>query len=172
MIMASVTPSKSTGEFIAKRVVAFMREVGCEQSDITVKSDQEPAVQAIITEIGRVRAARGGGRMAVEASPKGSSASNGVIERGVQTVEHQMKVMRSALEERLGVTIPVKSAVWPWLAEYSTFLLNRLEVGHDGKTPYELAKGKRARVLGFEFGEAVMWRRKPVNGRLGKLECM
>ena len=44
--MASVTPSKSTGEFIAKRVVAFMREVGCEQSDVTMKSDQEAAVEA------------------------------------------------------------------------------------------------------------------------------
>ena len=65
MKMASVTPSKSTGNFIARRIVVFMREVGCEQGDVTAKSDQEPAMAAIIADIGRVRAAVGGGRMVV-----------------------------------------------------------------------------------------------------------
>ena len=80
MTMASVTPSKSTGAFIAKRVVGFMRDIGCEQGDITIKSDQEPAMKATITEFGRVRAAAGGGRMKVESSPVGHSQSNGIVE--------------------------------------------------------------------------------------------
>jgi hypothetical protein len=81
MTMASAMPSKSTGNFIARRVVAFMKEVGCEHGDITVKSDQEPAMKAIINEIGRVRAAAGGGKMVVESSPVGQSQSNGIAER-------------------------------------------------------------------------------------------
>ena len=83
-----------------------------------------------------------------------------------------MKVMRSALEERLGLKLNVKSTVWPWMAEYAALLLNRLEVGHDGKTSYERVKGKKAKVLGYEFGEKVLWRRKPINNRMGKLESM
>ena len=34
MLMGSAVPSKSTGTFIAKRVVAFLREVGLENGDI------------------------------------------------------------------------------------------------------------------------------------------
>ncbi len=51
-------------------------------------------------------------------------------------------------------------------------MLNRLEVGKDGKTAYERNKGKTAKVFGSEFGEAVWWRRKPIGGALGKVERM
>ena len=47
-----------------------------------------------------------------------------------------------------------------------------MEVSHDGKTAYERCKGKSAKVLGIEFGEAVMWKRKPSGGGLGKLQSM
>ena len=62
MIMASVVPSKSTGEFISKRIAAFIKEVGYEGLDITVKSDQEKAIKAILDDVSRVRNDRGGGR--------------------------------------------------------------------------------------------------------------
>ena len=48
--------------------------------------------------------------------------------------------------------------------EYASHLLNRYEVGHDGKTAYERCKGKPAKNMGVEFGEGVLWRRKPVGG--------
>ena len=38
MVMAAAFPSKSTGSCVARRVVAFMQEVGCEQLDFVVKS--------------------------------------------------------------------------------------------------------------------------------------
>ena len=44
-VMATVVPKKSTGEFVSKRVVAFMRELGCEMSAVTVKTDNEPALE-------------------------------------------------------------------------------------------------------------------------------
>ena len=152
--------------------VAFMREIGCEHCAVTIKTDQEEAMQAIVTEVSRVRAARGGDRLVAEASPKYQSKSNGVIERAVQTVEHQMEVAQSALEERLKTKLSVKSSVWPWLVEYVALLINRMEVSADGKTSYERNKGKRAKMLGYEFGEMVLWRRKPTSGRLAKLECV
>ena len=63
-------------------------------------------------------------RSVVEHSPVGSSASDGVVERGIQSVEAQMRVMRDALEARCGVIIDVNSCIWAWLAEYSAVLLN------------------------------------------------
>ncbi len=72
MTMASAVPSKSTGTFIAKRAVAFMKEVGCEFGSIIVKSDQELATKAVVDEICKYRAAGGAGtRSVVEASPVG-----------------------------------------------------------------------------------------------------
>ena len=56
-----------------------------------------------------------------------------------------------------------------WIVERAGHTLNRFEVGKDGRTAFERCKGKKARHLGIEFGEAVLWRRKPVGGALGKL---
>ena len=78
---------KSSAEFAAKRTLAFIREIGYEHVAMTVKSDNEPAMSALVTQIGKLRAANGGQRFSVEMGPVYSSASNGVVERGVQTVQ-------------------------------------------------------------------------------------
>lgn len=36
---------------------------------------------------------------------------------------------------------------------------------------YERCKGK-AKTMGFEFGDSVLWQRKPSGGHLGKLTCL
>ena len=73
MTTSTVAPSKTCDKLIAKRVVAFMKEIGADQVDITIKSDQEPALIALVREIGSHREAGGGGRMVVESSPVGHS---------------------------------------------------------------------------------------------------
>ena len=65
--------------------------------------------------------------------------------------------------------IVTEHPILPWLCEHASYLLNRLEVGRDGKTAYERSKGKRATVLGLEFGEKMMWKLKPT-GLMQKLE--
>ena len=67
---------------------------------MTVKSDNEPAMSALVTHIGKLRAANWGQRFSVKMSPAYSSASNGVVERGMQTVQGQVRVLRSAVEEK------------------------------------------------------------------------
>ena len=64
-----------------------------------------------------------------------------------------------ALEDRIGQEIDAEANVVTFMAEYSGYLLNRLEVGKDGKTAYERTKGKAATVLGIEFGEKLLWRK-------------
>ena len=100
--LATAVPSKSASSFISKRLVAFMREVGILHGDLSVKSDQEPAVKAILDEAGRARSAEGGGKYLMEQSPVGSSASNGVVERAILSVEQQVRVMKDAIENRWG----------------------------------------------------------------------
>ncbi len=125
-----------------------------------------------MSEVGRIRAAGGGGRYIVESSPVGSSGSNGVVERAIRSVEQQVRVMKDAIEHRTGLQFKPKHPLMTWLIEYAGHLLNRFEVSHGGKTSYERCKGKRAKTLGIEFGESVLWKRKAVGGAMAKMTCL
>jgi hypothetical protein len=171
MTLATAVPSKSTGKFVVDRVMAFMKEIGIENLDVIAKSDQEPAIKHLIDEIGKAKA-EFGGRWVVVSSPVDSHASNGVVERAIQSVEGQVRVLRSCLEEKWGVKLSSKHAVIPWIMEHAAYVLNRFEVGHDGRTAYERCKGKQARAPGVQFGEGVLWRRKPIGNALGKLTLL
>ena len=112
MTLAFVVPSKTTGTFTTSRVWAFLREIGCKHGDIILKSDQEPAIMSLVSDISRMRSENGGvGRTIEEASPVGSSSSNGIVERGAQSVEEQVRVLLSALENRWKSKIPEKHAI-------------------------------------------------------------
>ena len=63
-------PKKSTGDWI------------CWRLDIIVKSDNEPALASLAASWNALRAMR----MIIENSPVGSSKSNGIIERAIQSV--------------------------------------------------------------------------------------
>jgi len=168
MVMATAVPSKSTGRFVVERVGAFIKELGIDHLDIVAKSDQEPSIKKLVEDVGK---SRGGssGRWITEFSPVKSSASNGVVERGIQSAQGQIRVLKDALEDRWKREIAAVECIVPWIVEWSAHVLNRFEVGKDGRTPFERCKGKRAKHLGIEFGEAVLWRKKPPGGALGKL---
>ena len=59
--------------------MAFVAESGDQGADIIVKTDQESAIKYVVEEI---EGEREDGKTVVEEAPKGSHASNGVIERG------------------------------------------------------------------------------------------
>lgn len=137
-----------------------------------IKCDQEFAVTSIMDKVRQLRGEAGiTEAMVPEHSPVKSFQSNGLVERAVRSVEGQMRTLRDALEYRIGVVLNPKDSIWPWLIEYASYVLNRNEVGHDGKTAYERLKGKAATVLGIEFGESVHWKRNPTKGEgLSKLQ--
>jgi hypothetical protein len=161
MTFASVVPEKgSKGKFVADRCLEFFAECGCRNGDIILKTDQEPAIAFLIKDLVAERGDEQGCRTLVEQSPVGSSGSNGVVERAVQTVEGQVRVLKLALEGRLGMKVTATSNIVTFLAEYAAYLVNRLEVGKDGKTAVERNKGKVASVMGIEFGEKLMFRKR------------
>ena len=163
-MMSCVAWRKSSGEFLGKRVLAFMREFGCELEAVTVKTDNEQALVAVADMVARMRAVKGGVKMAMEHAPVHSSRNNGVVERAVQSVQGMVRTMRSALEEKQGAKLEVDHAVWSWLVGYAGWMLTRGEVGHDGKTAYEQSRGKVTKIPGMEFWrvrdvEEETWRR-------------
>ena len=84
----------------------------------------------------------------------------------------QQRVTKLALEARWEADVPDNHPIMPWMADYSAVLVNRFEVGRDGRTAYERLKGKRARMKGLEFGErlqfkAQVWRWCEENAEVG-----
>ena len=119
-LMSTVVPRKTTGEFVSKRVVAFMKELGCEMSVVTLKTDSEPALVAV-ADVAKVRASRGAQRT----SPAYSSKSN-----GVQTIQGVVRTLRSAIEEKWMVKLDPENVLWTWLVEYAGWLVNLAAGGH------------------------------------------
>jgi hypothetical protein len=106
-------------------------------------------------------------------APKGSKGSNGIVEKAVQSVVMCLRTLKSSLDERMKCRINVLHPISTWLCEYTTFMMNRMEVGSDGKTAYERVKGKRCEVAGLEFAERGLYkyhggkRMEKVNPRWG-----
>jgi hypothetical protein len=161
MTFATTVPEKgSKGKFVADRCLEFFVECGFRTGDIVIKSDQEPAIKLLVKDLAAERGSEPGHKTLIEESPVQSSGSNGVVERAVQGVEGQVRVLKLALEERIGAKVPASHCIVTFLAEYSAYLLNRLEVGKDGKTAWERSRGKSGNVMGIEFGEKVMFKKK------------
>jgi hypothetical protein len=165
----TMVPCKGKDAYVLDRVVAFLEEIGCLHGDVVVKSDQESSIQSLVDGLAKMKSVRGSGRLIVEHSLVGSSASNGVAERAVQSVQGQLRVIRLALEKRYRAEIPAEHSLIAWAVEFASIALNRLEVGHDGKTAYQRLKGKRVTMPGVEFGEGVLWKSDSRTGALGKL---
>ena len=94
-VLSTVVPRKTMGEWICRRLMAWLREIGLESVDIIVKSDNEPALTSLIASWSTMRAMMSGSRMIVENSPVGSSKSNGIVERAIQSVQGMIRTIRS-----------------------------------------------------------------------------
>ena len=82
-MLSTVVSRKTTGEWICRRLMAWLREIGLESVDIIVKSDNEPTLTSLIASWSTMRAMKSGSRMIIESSPVGSSKSNGIVERAI-----------------------------------------------------------------------------------------
>ena len=128
-----VVPHKgTTGLFASTRVTDYMSELGCTNSDVVIKSDPENSIKFLLDDVAK---ARRSARTIIEEAPKQSKGSNGVVEWSVWAVESQLRVMKNALEARIKVGIVASHCIIPWLTEYVGYVINRLEIGKDGKNP-------------------------------------
>ena len=143
MKKAVVVPSKgSTGSYAAGMVNELIDECGDKDRDIIVKTDQEPAIQFLVEDVCLSPTVA---KTIKEVAPKYSKGSNGIFERAVQGVDQCVRTVGSSLDERMGVKVDVRHPVITWMCDFVSYLMDRMEVATDGKTPYERAKGCRRR---------------------------
>ena len=140
-----------THEHGAKEIIKDITKIGYKK--IVIKGDNEPAIHSLQEEV-RVRRED---ETVIENSPVGQSQSNGVAERAVQAAGEQLRTIKLGLENRLKIRLPATHPVVAWMANHGADVLNKLAVGPDGKTSYELIRGKRYNRPMVEFGERVLW---------------
>ena len=150
MLFAHHVPRKGmASEHGAEELIKDLSRLG--HAKVILKSDQEPALVAIQKEVARRREKE----TILENSPKGDSKANGVAERAVQAFAEQFRVVRAALQQRLGAKIPGNHCLTSWMTEHAADLLNKYHVGVDGRTAYRRWKGKDYRGEQVELGEKV-----------------
>ena len=140
-------------EWSVRESLRFLDFLGYQK--IVVKSDQEEALNAVIR---KVRQYRGSDTQTMqEHSPVGSSQSNGATERRIQTIEGQVRTLRSAFESRIGAKVPTGSCLFAWLVIHAGNLITLYETGRDGRVPFQRLRGRKMHPDLLEFGERVMF---------------
>ena len=132
MTWAMLVPRKGT-EFpwIAKRAAKFIDQL----------SRSGATIEALAREIAQAR--QEGSQTVPERPSVGDSHSNGVTERAVGVVASQARTVKAALEHRMGTRIPPDARILCWLVEFAAHLMNRCDIGSDGKTPLQRLLGQK-----------------------------
>ena len=121
--------------------------------DVIIRSDQEPALRAVLAGVKDKRA----GQTILEHSPKFSHQSVGHAEQANAALESQTRTILDRIHHMCGVEVDTKSAVMAWAIRHSGSLITRYRILSNGKTSYEMVKLKRYNGAICEFGEVVRW---------------
>ena len=153
MHFAHVVPKKGlVSNHGAQELLKDIERLGYQE--VCLKFDGEPALKAVQEDVQKRREKP----TLVENSPVGDSQANGVAERAVQAVAQQLRVLRAGLEQRIEAKVPGSHPIVTWIVEHAADLLNRYQIGEDGKTPYQRLRGKVAKTAVVEFGEKVRYK--------------
>ena len=136
MLVGYVVPQKGVQPYAVKTLAGIVAQLG--HQELILRSDWEAAIAALKEAVRRERAER----IVLESSPVKESRSNGAAEAAVQQVQGQIRVMKDALETRIGASLKPNSTIIPWIVAHAAKTINRYQVGNDGKTAYRRWKGK------------------------------
>ena len=65
--------------------------------------------------------------------------------------------LKAALEHRFGIRVPPDARILCWLVEFAAYLMNRCDIGSDGRTPLQRPHGRRDNTPILEFGEYILY---------------
>eukprot|EP00971_Amphidinium_carterae_P138725 2749239-Amphidinium_carterae.1 len=91
-------------------------------------------------------------------SPPGEHASNGEVEVAVREVKRRIRVLRFALEQRLGSTVPDDHVFLRWLPMVAGNAISHFRLGADGMTAEVRRSGRPWKRMVAEVGERVFYR--------------
>ena len=145
-----ITSKGVNNDWIVARVLLDLDELG--HNEVTLKCDGEPALVQLLKKVKEKRVCN----TLLEHPPAYDPQSNGTAEKAVQEFMEQVRAVKIALEQRLGVKISTSDSAMAWINDHAAMLLSRYKVSNDGKTPYRRLTGKDCRAPMLEFGERVL----------------
>ena len=167
-IWAYAVEAKGAGEaWISDQAIEDMETIGISGERIIMKADQEKSITDVQKSIARARAGHG---TAIEQSRVGDSNSNGKIERCIQDFKGLVRTMRASLEEKVGEKIHLTNPIVPWMVRHAAHVITRCRVRENGRTSYQLMKGRRSNAKLVPFAEAVLFKIPKTASRIGSFE--
>ena len=130
-----------------------LEDSGYGGNEVSVKTDQEPAIVSLRQGIAANRAAD----TVPLNSPVRCSKSNGRMENAVRRFQGNLCVLKQYFESKVKRQLPSDSAMFTWLIPWAAECLNQFKVGANGLTCYERITKHKCRHEVFGFGESVMW---------------
>ena len=150
-IYALPTEKKGAVPWVLKWIIGKIDEMGYAGVKVTIKSDGEPAMIALVEAIAVARKAE----TVPIRSPVRESRCNGKVERAVRTWRGQFVAIKDHVETQIGKELSSDSAILTWLVMHAAQSLNCYRVLGNGRTPYELVTGHRLKAVAVPFGERV-----------------
>ena len=151
-----VLPSKGVEHrYNAKPLVNFCLASGWPA--FILRSDGEPSIVALKAEAARILKSEHGVKVISELSAKGDSQGNGLAENVAKEIKGMVRTLRHHVEEHHGITVGPSHMLLPWMVKHAGALLARGQKGADGRTAYELRKGRPFKRPLPAFGEKVLW---------------
>jgi len=74
-----------------------------------------------------------GGVVILENSPVGESQSNGMVERAIKEIQHQIRKLKMQLEENMNQKLNNDSPIWPWLIQYAAQIIHAFIIHREDK---------------------------------------
>ena len=169
---ACVVKSKGSDPLVVARLCRFIMECGLVH--FAYRSDREPAIVSLIQDACAMAGRNGVSIRAVadespdptverahiavpEHSHPGESQSNGLAERAIREVVDEIRTLKMSLERRVKGRLANDHPVMAWLVEHAAYMLNRCQLGTDGRTAYGRLHGKESTARLCEFGERILW---------------
>ena len=125
---------KGVQDWVVRKLAKELEGWGLAQCKSIYNSDGEPSVMTVKRAVNAYLQ----NKVVMEESPVGEHASNGEVESAIKVVRNQFKVLRSALEGRIGQRIGPTEPILQWLMRWTGQMLNRFRVDKHGRTAYEI----------------------------------
>ena len=159
---------KGGGEtWVTDQITEDLQTVGTAEERVIIKSDQEASITDMAKEIAKNRSGFG---TAIEHSKVGDSNSNGKVERAIQDLKGLIRTLRSALEEKTEQKITLSHPIVPWMVRHAGHLITKCRVRSNGRTSYQMMKGRRSNAKMVPFGEAVLFKIPKTQYKVGSFE--
>ena len=151
-VAATFVDAKGPTPYAVKYFTNFLKSLGYKR--VVMQSDGEPSIVALKT----AAADAAGVECVPRESPVGEHQANGLVENACKEIKRQVRVARSALEEKVGRPLSDSDPVLAWLPRHVGDLMNRYKKGTDGKTPESRRTGKQWRKPAISYGERLYYR--------------